>query len=99
MGIGVVWLMTDWRYKFSNSLQESRINATLWDGHPEWPGQITFGEAQILTQRKFVCDFSADKHLFWVEEGKSRRYSAEELADHLATCLMDEIQKRSIKPR
>lgn len=89
LGIGI-----DWRSKFANSLDESKLEVTLWLGGVPRPGKWFIEKPE--RQRMFEFHFDRDRSgaVGWREKGKPRFLSTEAVAEKCFTILMEACSER-----
>ena len=81
-----VAMSVNWRLVFANALTDSHLDATLWRGHPPWPGIMTFEEPQMLSTLRFLPDFTAEGQAGWRNAQSQKPAIA-------CTAVVDEILK------
>jgi hypothetical protein len=92
-------LSIDWRSYDGNSLEKARLNASLWNGHPPFPGIIHFQEPTKLGEMEFVFDIRQDEQYCWKTVDKNpRTFVTKDLADFLVKYLMDNMVTRTSEP-
>ena len=85
-----VGMLIYWHCRYSNSLQDSKLEASLWNGHPPFPGIVNYDRPTSLSSRTFQFDLSPSNQHVWIEnEKKDREYSSELLAEVLFKYMMD----------
>ena len=67
-------LSIDWRSYDGNSPRKARLNASLWNGHPPFPGLMTFEEPKKLNEMEFVFDIRQDEQYCWKTISKNPRH-------------------------
>ena len=83
-----------WRYRYSNSLDNSYLSISLWNGHPPFPGIMHFGEPPRLSEEKFRFDLLPNEQCCWKSEGlRGRSYLSHELASFILKYAMDYTDK------
>ena len=88
-------LLVHWEYHWANDLDDSKLEVTLWDSHPPFPG-IAYREkpGQLGTSR-FTFDLLRNEQTCWVAEGGDRRtYTTDGLAEFILKYYMDRAEKR-----
>ena len=78
-----------WNSQFANSLDESKLSTTIYDGPPGLPGFMpTFEKPRVLSQTKFEFTLIKPETQGYVELGGDEHpFSVEELADHALASL------------
>ena len=90
-------LSAGWRLQITNEVGNGRIEVTLWDGLPPWPGMMGFPghegrQAEII---KLMCDLASDGSICWRADGQEREFSEGELVEYVCKRFMDFIAEKS----
>ena len=60
-----VAMSVNWQLKYRNTLTDAHLEATLWEGHPPWPGIMSFEQPRKLATLRFNPDLVADGQAGW----------------------------------
>lgn len=82
-------LLIDWSYKYSNSLDGSRLEASFWNGHPPFPGVNFWETPQELGSHVFDFDLLPTREATWVSRRDKQVFPSLRLAEHLLKLYMD----------
>ncbi len=86
-----VGLSVNWRCYYANSLDGSRLDVTLWDGHPPFPGVMHIEEPKKLQNIHFISDFLVSEEYGWISSDSKRRiFSTKNLASFILKHYMDQ---------
>jgi hypothetical protein len=89
------WLTIHWWRRYTNTLDGSLLEVTLYNGVPRLPGIMpAFQEGRRLQARKFEYNLSApERHGFVEQSDLDRSYSGEELAAHILKLYLNAAEK------
>lgn len=93
-GLGPFLVISWWRH-FVNSLDESKLEATFYDGVPRLPGLVPVHDKPRVIER-LIFDyrlFAAERHGYVNRSDPEQQLSAEELADYLLRKYMDVAER------
>ncbi len=95
----ILCLSIGWHGKYANTLWESELDLSLWDGHPPFPGVIVMsGDASISHQLKFNFDTGPNGKPVWHEPNPhARLYITKDLATFALKLFMDAEEKAHIE--
>lgn len=65
-------MAVNWHLRYANTLTDAKLEATLWQGHPPWPGIMPFDEPQKLATLRFTPDLMADGQPGWAQTQNNR---------------------------
>lgn len=89
-------LLVSWRNRFINSLEESVLEATLWEGHPPWPGVIHIENPKKLAIRRFHFDILPPGEYRWIlNDREQRQFTSADLAYFLVGYCIEQAEKQS----
>lgn len=89
-------LLVYWRYHFANSLEGSKLEATLWEGHPPWPGIMHIDQPKKLGTQNFHFDLTPSEDFLWTSAGRDQRhFTNADLAQFLLGYCIEQAEKRS----
>lgn len=88
-------LICSWRPRYTNSLENIALYATLYKGFPELPGFYGSAiEATELRSLRFRYGLVRMGHSAYVAmEGSTKEFSPEQLADYLLSQLMEVVDQ------
>ena len=93
LGLSVVWYN-----RFSNTLKDSELTLTVWEGHPPYPGIMPFDRPKQLQSLKFHFDLTPYGEYRWqTVGGDQRQFATKELAAFCLKYFMDAEQKVRLK--
>jgi hypothetical protein len=89
-GMGPV-LVTRWDPRFSNTLNESELTTTIYDGPPQLPGfDSFFNKPRVLNQARFDYTLIKPETQGYVDRAHNKSsFSVNELAEHLVATYLD----------
>lgn len=93
LGLGV-----DWKLTYSNTLDKSSLEVTLWDGPPDVFGQTFFERPTRRRLRTFEFDRQHGV-LGWREGHAAKFFPTPQLADECMTFLLEAAQEEQRKNR
>jgi hypothetical protein len=84
-------LSVEWRYRFLNTLDGSRLYVSLWNTHPPFPGIHHFDEPKLVDRKGFDFDLLPSGLYHWKAEGcVEQSFETEGLADHIVRYYIEE---------
>jgi len=87
-----------WYNRFSNTLKDSELTLTVWEGHPPYPGIMQFDRPKQLQSLKFRFDLNPYGEYRWqTVGGDQRQFATKELAAFCLKYFMDAEQKVRLK--
>jgi hypothetical protein len=78
-------LSVNWRLKYSNTLNESVLEASAWEGHPPFPGVQHWEQPQPLGKISMSPDLGSDDTHAWsirTQQGK-QQMGGKDAAEHI----------------
>lgn len=81
-----------WQYDYSNTLDGSSLAASLWRGHPPFPGMMFFDEPKRYAERKFSFDVTAGGEYTWKEDG-GRALNRSSFIEDILKFYLNQIDK------
>lgn len=82
-----------WRLQYSNVLEGANLEATLWRGHPPWPGVMLYEESRKLSTLQFKPDLCGDGEAGWKGAGSETPHRAEEVAMRILKFFVEAVGK------
>lgn len=96
LGLGV-GLSVNWHCRYANSLDGARLDVTLWDGHPPFPGIMHIEDPKRLQNIHFTSDFIVSEKYGWVSsDSKKRAFVTKDLASFILKYYMDHVAEAYI---
>ncbi len=92
-------LAINWHYNYSNTLDESYLGISTWNGFPPRPGRHFIDTPSQVSKSKFDFDRNWAENIGWYDSGKSQFIPTERLADHMLKELMGRVQKGQVGKR
>jgi hypothetical protein len=90
-----VGMAVNWYLKYANTLIDARLEATLWQGHPPWPGVMTFEEPRKLATLRFNPDLMADGQAGWQQtQSQNGPMSSKAATDEILKFFLAKVQGR-----
>lgn len=81
----------DWYCKFANTLDKSKLEVSLWNGHPPHPNKTSWDKPRKLKSISFNFDLlSADNFGWKLIDSKKRELSSIKLAEYILKYYMDD---------
>jgi len=88
-------MLLSWRLKYANTLTDSQLQATLWQGHPPWPGIMTFEKPVELAALRFEPDLLDDGTAGWTStRGDRRTVNSSAVLDEIVKFFLEKAQSR-----
>lgn len=88
--------IAEFRHRFTNTLDESVFEFSVYKGFPELPGFYgSIEKARKLITLRFNYRLVSQDHHAWVATDASRIFNGEQLADHLLRTYMDVAERTS----
>ena len=85
-------LSVNWYYRYTNTLDKSYLDVSLWDGHPPFPGiRHLLEEPKVLQTKRFNFDLLPSGEVCWISSSSDKRvFSTTDLASFILRHYMDE---------
>lgn len=85
----------NWRPEYANVMRESHLQATFWNGHPPWPGIMSFDTPQEGASIRFAPDLTEDGRPAWKQTYKAGAslLSPSSVADVILKWFLAKVQK------
>ena len=88
-------MSVNWNLRFWNTLTEAHLEATLWEGHPPWPGITTFEEPRKLATLQFNPDLMTDGRAGWkATQNQQGPVNSEGATDEILKFFLAKVQGR-----
>jgi hypothetical protein len=88
-------MAVNWRVPYSNTLTDAKLEATLWEGHPPWPGIMSFEEPRKLATVGFKPDLMPDGQPGWMQtQSKNGPISNKVATDEILKFFLAKVQGR-----
>jgi hypothetical protein len=90
-------MLVGWRSRYSDSMRDDAdLEASLWEGHPPWPGIMSFDPPRELKKMLFKPDLRPDGEAGWTRSGaKSMPLNSKSVADDILKFFLERAQGRS----
>jgi len=85
-----------WNSRFSNTLDKSALELSLWNGTPPIPGRINYDEPSKIASRTYKFDIDREKNTGWIGANGSLLGVAQ-LAEESLRFLTDKVHERAIR--
>lgn len=87
-----------WSCRFINSLEESELTITLWDGTPPIPGRMRYDDTNRIGSQAYRFDVDWEGNQGWrTGSGYPPLLKTEQMAEEALKFLMDKIHERAVK--
>lgn len=87
-------LLVFWNYHYANTLDKAQLEATLWRGHPPWPGKMHYEHPQELKKITFTFDMTPSGKHHWISTSRDNRsFSSAELASYIVGYAIEQADK------
>ncbi len=88
-------LKVSWQYHYANSLTDSKLEVSLWEGHPPFPGVMHIERPCRRNSEAFIFDLLKSDMPGWKSYGKTdREYDSKSLAEHILKFYMDDAEPK-----
>lgn len=88
-------MAVNWHLRYANTLTDAKLEATLWKGHPPWPGIMAFDEPQKLATLGFKPDLMLDGRPGWTQtQGKGGPINSKVATDEILKFFLAKVQGR-----
>ena len=86
-------LSIDWQYHALNNLDNARLDVSIWNTHPPFPGiWHPFEDPKKLRNQRFTFDLLPNEQHCWKLSGSgSRTYTTKDLASFVLKSCMDHV--------
>ena len=89
-----VGISVEWRSRYANTLDKSRLIVGTWNGHPPFLGVRYIDEPAQLSSEDFEFDITTSgTYCSRDKTSTAREYQTGEIADHILKRLMDEEEE------
>ena len=96
LGAAGWWVSFEWSSRAVNTLTDSYLKVQQWDGHPNYPGFIVFGEATEVWSERYSYGLAALDAPRWIPESNPRlSFGTMDLAQEVLTRLLDQPNVQS----
>jgi hypothetical protein len=90
-----VALSVNWQLRFRNTLTDAHLEATLWEGHPPWPGIMSFEQPRKLATLRFDPDLLSDGQAGWkATQGQQGPTDSKGATDAILKFFLAKVQGR-----
>jgi hypothetical protein len=90
-----VAMSVNWRLKFANTLADADLEATLWQGHPPWPGIWIVEKPRELATLSFHPDLLQDDTVGWTPTKDSAgSVTSKAVSDEILRFFLTKVQGR-----
>jgi hypothetical protein len=90
-----IGMSVDWQYHFANSLEESSLEVTLWNGAPPVPGNYFIDRSTPIKRQKYVFDKDWNGNMGWRRSySDSTLMNTDRLADECLKLLLDRVHEK-----
>ena len=88
-------LSINWQRRYINTLNESLLETTIWQGHPPFPGIHFFEEPTLIHQLSLAPDLDpSGTHAWSIKAASGKRLmSGSEAAEHILRWWLDKASK------
>ncbi|MGO9577846.1 MAG: hypothetical protein ACLP2P_00375 [Desulfobaccales bacterium] len=87
------WLKGQWKCGYNNSLDNSELYLTIWDGDPSLSYIIRGMPLNKLGEDKFNFDMVPTGDYRWIASSSGRSFSSKDLSSYIIKYFLDKIQK------
>ena len=88
-------MAVNWHLPYANTLTDANLEATLWQGHPPWPGIMTFEDPRKLATLKFNPDLMTDGQAGWKQtHSQNGPISSKAATDEILKFFLAKVQHR-----
>lgn len=88
-------LSIDWEYHYANSLTDAKLEVSLWEGHPPFPGIMSYARPRRRKTETFLFDLLNFDISGWKSSGTtSCEFDSKTLADHILKFYMDDAEPK-----
>ncbi len=88
-------LSITWQYHWSNSLDDSKLEVILWEGHPPFPGLIPVNEPKRRKSISFKFDLNKSEQLLWISKSlPEREFDSKALSAYVIKFYMDDAHPK-----
>lgn len=94
--LGLIYgLSVNWFYRYSNTLDKSYLDVSLWNGHPPFPGIHHWEEPNALHSKRFNFELLQSGGVCWISSGSDKRvYTTIDLASYVLRYYMDKASEK-----
>jgi hypothetical protein len=93
-------LLVAWRLKYSNTLDDSELEVSLWRGHPPFPG-VQFWERQSsIAATTFHADLAPSGEPAWTTKSSSspKTLESQAAAEYILNWWLEKALKHRAQP-
>jgi len=88
-------LGVEWQKRWSNTLDDSALGVTLWEGKLTFQAHVSLRSPRALRTRQFQFDITSAQQRIWREGPAERTLSTEALATECVRMLTEQMRKKS----
>jgi hypothetical protein len=93
-------LSVAWQYSYRNSLDNSRLDVDLWEGHPPFPGVRLFDKPERKESISFEFGLLDQETPGWKSTcALERNFNSKSLAEHILKFYLDAAEPINLKKR
>jgi hypothetical protein len=90
-----VAMSVTFQLRYANTLTDAHLDASLWRGHPPWPGIMSFEEPQKLSTLRFNPDLTVEGQAGWKHTQSQKGSIASKAAtDEILKFFLAKVQGR-----
>jgi hypothetical protein len=82
-------LRIQWTYSYANSLEGAHLDIEVWDGHPPFPGIMSYEAPHKMHSQVFTFELLTNEIGGWMNRQRDSSYDADRLADLALHFYMD----------
>ncbi len=84
-----------WRIHYRNRLTDAKLEIGLWEGHPPFPGVVSYERPHWRKSEIFLFDLLEPDTSGWKSSGTTyREYDSKSLAEHILKYYMDDAEPK-----
>lgn len=92
-------LAVEWHYLYQNTLNDSYLSVSLWNGIPYRPERMFIRKPSLIRQEQFNFDRENTDMLGWQHQKQKLFLTSEQLADHCLKVLMDYVHQQHMRKK
>lgn len=90
-----VAMSVNWQLRYSNTLTDAHLEATLWEGHPPWPGIMSYEQPRKISTLRFNPDLMADGQAGWkATQSQKEPINSKGVTDAILKFFLAKVQGR-----